>query len=109
MFRSIEKLKETKKEKDHAFSAVCCVIPRSTLCTAMTNNSFSKIARDSLTFIIFTSFMMMDKELMDHFFTRQSKARKLKTLALYFHDLQLNGKASLGFSHTTKEDYDYFK
>ena len=47
--------------------------------------------------------MWTEEELME------SETRKLKTLALYFHRLQLKGEASLGFSLLTKEDYDEFK
>ena len=53
--------------------------------------------------------MWREKELMEDLHPRKSEARKLKTLALYFHHLQLKGEDSLGFSHITKEDYDEFK
>ena len=46
---------------------------------------------------------------MEYLRTTKSEMRKLKTLALCFHHLQLKGEASLWFSHLTKEDYDKFK
>ena len=52
---------------------------------------------------------MTEKELMDDFSTSESDARKLRTLALYFHHLQLRGKASIGLSHITREECDEFK
>ena len=45
---------------------------------------------------------------MDDLSASKSEARKLKTLVLCFHHLQLKGEASLGFSHITKEYYDKF-
>ena len=53
--------------------------------------------------------MMKEKELMDDLFNSEIEARKLENLALYFHHLQLNGEASLGFSHINKENYGNLK
>ena len=55
------------------------------------------------------SFMRAEEELMEDLCATKSEIRKLKTLALYFHHLQLKGEASLGFSYLTKEDYEEFK
>ena len=53
--------------------------------------------------------MWIEKEIMEDLPASKSEARKLKTLALYFHYLQLKSEASLVFSHTNKEYYDELK
>ena len=98
-----------KEEKENTLSTLCCMSPSNLFYTAITNPSFNKISRKSLVLILFFSFMWIEKELMDDLSASKNEARKLKTLALCFHRLQLKGKALLGFSRITKEDCDEFK
>ena len=78
--------------------------PNSPFHDVITNHSFNKITRELLLLILVFYFMRKEKVLMDDLPTIKSETIKLKTLALYFHRLQLKGETSLGSSHPTKEN-----
>ena len=73
------------------------------------NHPSKKIAHCPLALILLHSLMMTEEELIENFSTSEIKVKKIRTLALYLHCLQLKGETSLGFSRITKQHYEDFK
>ena len=109
MAKPKEELEKMKKEKYHALSTLCFMNSSSDFYPALVNSSFNNITSHLLACIVLYSFMMTEEYLMEEFYTSKSEAKKMRTLAISLHCLQLKGEASLGFHHITKEEYDDFK